>query len=394
MSSSRRGTSTAQPYQSSLEDQANVRAAFEAAINANLVRSISETVKERGAIRQESRDAERRPHPILVRLSDVQAEPVQWLWRGRIARGKLSLIVGDPGAGKSTLTLDIAARVSRGLEWPDGGSAPQGNVIILSTEDGLADTVVPRLEAVGADRSRITSLRRGWRAGIEQTISLTDLDILKDAIETEHPVLIIIDPLSAYMGETDTHREAAVRRVLEPVAALAERYGVAILALLHLNKSQAQQILYRASGSIAYVAAARFVLAVVAESDEDSSPRVYGWIKGNIGRRPPDLAYELIEVAPDVARVRWSTARPTKSIKSILQSVSSSEDERSERIEATEYLREVLGGDRLSAQEVIRGAREVGISERTLNRAKADLRVESNKMEGRWYWRLAAAESI
>lgn len=369
-------------------------AAYGAAIDARLTEDVAEYVSERRSILAESNEAKQRSHPILIRMSEVQPEPVQWLWPNRIARGKLSMLVGDPGVGKSTLTTDVTARVSCGTEWPDGGARPPANVILLSAEDGLADTTSPRLIGAGADLKRVTVLRRIRRAGVDYAVTLSDLSEIEMAMEIERPALVIIDPISAYMGPVDTHREAAVRQVLSPLAELAERQGVAVLGLLHLNKSEATKIANRVSGSIAYVAAARIVEAVVPESDEDGSRRVYGRIKGNIGRRPPDLAYTLVEASADVARVQWCADGPTKSIKSILQSFSTTEDERSERVDATDYLREVLGGGRSPSQEVIRGAREVGISERTLNRGKADLRIVSDRVDGRWYWRLPAEESI
>lgn len=302
--------------------------AYSVAFEAGLVDAVGTGVKERRDIQSEAREAARRARPLLVRMSDLQPEDISWIWQGRIARGKLSLIVGDPGTGKSTLTLDIAARMSRGAAWPDSGIAPVGNVILMSGEDGLSDTVAPRLRAAGADASRISSLQQCVRAGVERGISLaTDLDLIRHAVKEETAALVIIDPLSAYMGDVDTHKEAAVRRVLDPVAAMAEELSVGILWLLHLNKGAAQNLLYRTSGSIGYVAVARLVFGVVPESESEGARRVFGWIKGNIGRRVKDLAYQLEPVSDDIACVRWSSERPSQSLRAILQSAMVTEDE-------------------------------------------------------------------
>ena len=150
---------------------------------------------------------------VLIALSAVAPESVQFIWQDRIARGKLNLIVGDPGLGKSFITLDIAARVSQGAEWPDGGRAPTADVVLLCAEDGLADTVRPRLDALGADVNRIHALTAvRLRDGNERHFSLVeDLKHLEKAIERTSAAVLVIDPLTAYLGRTDSYKDSEVR---------------------------------------------------------------------------------------------------------------------------------------------------------------------------------------
>ena len=169
-------------------------------------------------------------------LADIKAEHIKWLWKNRIPEGKLSLIVGDPGIGKSFFTIFMAAHVTTGKPWP-GSFAPieVGKVLMLSAEDGLVDTVRPRADAAGADAKKIYVIE-GYKEGRLLNLS-RNLDKLEDALKEDRKIkLIVIDPLSAYLGRTDTHRDSEVRQTLAPLSFLAEKYGVAIIGILHLNK--------------------------------------------------------------------------------------------------------------------------------------------------------------
>src|SRR5918997_427133 len=181
--------------------------------------------------------------PVGKLLSEVEPEQVEWLWPGRLPLGKLAVLDGDPGLGKSALTLDLAARVSAGLELPDGG----------------------RCGPAGADNERIVALTMigvGTRA--ERLVSLTqDLDAIEAAIGRVGAALVVIDPLMAFLtGKTDSHKDQDIRRGLAPLAALAERKGAAVLLVRHLNKSAGGNALYRGGGSIGIIGAARAGLVV------------------------------------------------------------------------------------------------------------------------------------
>jgi len=231
---------------------------------------------------------------VLDCVADITSRPLTWVWPHRIPAGKLSLLVGDPGLGKSCLTLDLAARITRGAPWPDDcGRCEIGNIVLLSAEDDPEDTIKPRLEAAGADLGRIFILRSVIRAdGKEHAFELTeDLTKLRACI-TEETRLVIVDPLSAYMGGSiDSHRDTSVRAALAPLAQLAAVTHVAILSVSHLNKSGRAGI-YRIQGSIAFSAAARAVWSVNVDPD-DNSRRLFLMVKNNLAREGAGLRFKL-----------------------------------------------------------------------------------------------------
>jgi len=328
--------------------------------------------------------------PDLVCLADVTPETVSWLWPGRFPRGKLSLIIGDPGQGKSCLTMDMAARVSKVLEWPDGGQAPSGGVVLLTAEDGLADTIRPRLDAMGAAVARVVALRGVKRSG-EATPApfrlAEDLAHLETAIKSVGAVLVVVDPVSAYLGKADSYKDAEVRGVLAPLAALAERTGVTVVAVMHLTKDAQRKVLYRAQASIAFVAAARAVFAV-AEDPENPERRLFLPVKNNLGPKPPGLAFRLVP-AGDGARVEWDAGPVTVDADAALAGPEAAQ-ERGELEEAEDFLKDTLAAGPVAAKEVFRQARAAGIAPRTLNRAKQRLGVIAKKdgFKGGWIWSL------
>jgi hypothetical protein len=330
-------------------------------------------------------------HSGAVRLSDVAAEAVDWLWLGRLGRGKLTLIDGDPGLGKSLLTLDFSARLTMGATWPDGlPCAVSGSVLLMGAEDGLADTVRPRLDAAGADVHRVYALPTVGTAGSEHPPSIPD-DI--PAIEAElvatGAVLLVVDPLMAFLGgDVNSHRDQDVRRALAPLAAMADRLGVAVLVVRHLNKSSGGPAIYRGGGSIGLAGAARIVLAVGADP-EDESRRILAAVKANLTVAPPSLAYRLVEAAGAV-RIDWlGTSTITAGQ---LLAVPVNDEERSVLADACDFLRDRLGDAWVEASVVTKEAAQAGISSATLKRAKARLEVASERKgfgsEGRWFWTL------
>jgi hypothetical protein len=212
---------------------------------------------------------------VVRRASEVNPTPVKWLWQGRIAIGKTTLIGGDPGLGKSQLSIFVAATITRAGKWPcNEGSAPKRSVIILCAEDGLTDTIVPRLMAADADRSKvkvITAVQDSESAGRRIFNLSKDLDALERLInETGDAGVVIIDPVDAYIGAgVDSHKNAAVRAVLEPISELADRLGIAILAITHFSKQPGGKAMYRFIGSIAHVGTARIAFAVIADAENE-----------------------------------------------------------------------------------------------------------------------------
>ena len=315
-----------------------------------------------------------------------------WLWPGRIPLGKLSLLAGEPGVGKSTILLDGAARVTRGLQWPDGGMAPRGRAIILTAEDDLSDTVRPRLDGLGADVARIAALTMVRTPDGEQAFSLEKhLPALERAIGPETK-LVIIDPVLAYTGRADTHVSAEVRALLAPLAALAGRTRVAVVGIIHLNKRQGGAPLHRVLGAIDFVAAARSVL-LAAEDPDDPSRLHLAVVKCNLAAPARTLAYRFAD-----GRLTWDG--PSSRTATQLLAVPVGEEERQALADAGAFLLQLLGPAPIKAGDVLNEAREAGISERTLRRAKQALRVQSrhrgeqgHQGGGEWVWELPETDA-
>jgi len=327
------------------------------------------------------------PQPVGKLLSEVEPERVEWLWPGRLSLGKLAVLDGDPGLGKSAVTLDLAARVSAGLELPDGERCEPAGVVLLSAEDGLADTIRPRLDATGADTGRIVGLSpmvEGSSSG--QPISIPrDLNIIERAIGRVGASLVIVDPLMAFLsGGTDSHKDQDVRRVLTPLAALAERTRAAVLIVRHLNKSAGGNALYRGGGSIGIIGAARSGL-VIAPDPEDADRRILAANKHNLSRAAPSLVFRVGTAPNGAARVVWG-GTSSLSAGDILREPADPE-QRSLLSEAEEFLLKELKDGPVAAELVKKDARAAGVSERTLKRAKRVLGVGSDKeSDGSWSW--------
>ncbi|HRQ74250.1 MAG TPA: AAA family ATPase [Phycisphaerales bacterium] len=337
--------------------------------------------------------------PVVVRLSDVKPEPVAWLWPGRFALGKLTLIAGDPGLGKSFLTLDMASRVSTGAGWPDrrGESFTPGGVVLLSAEDAIADTIRPRLDAAGADVSRIVALEAIRSVGDNGRESARTFDLSRDLPALEAAIrsvegcrLVVIDPVTAYLGGTDSHKNSDIRGLLAPLAELAARHRVAVVAVTHLNKSGGGSAIYRTMGSLAFVAAARAAWAVVADKAEPGR-RLLLPIKNNLSANRGGLAYSFVDSpGHDQPQLAWEEGAVTLSADDALAVERGGE--RSVVDDAADWLREQLADGPRRMRDVEGDAREAGYSVAALRRAKAALHVASRKpvFGGPWEWALPA----
>lgn len=324
-------------------------------------------------------EAEQPRRVVARRVADIRREPLRWLWPGRIPQGKPTLLVGDPGVSKSLLSSGVAATVSRGGHWPirGEGKAPLGDVILISAEDDAADTIRPRLEAAGADLSRVHILdcieeatehgeqvKRPWNLA-----DLPELERLLDRLPGCR--LIVIDPISAYLAGTDSHNNADVRTRLAPVADLAARRHIAVLVVSHLNKSQGPAM-YRTTGSLAFVAAARAVYAVVRDKD-DSGRRLMVPIKANLAPDSTGVAYRIGADDTGTPRLEWEPEPVAVTAEEALAALATSDDgERTERQDAAEWLRSLLQEGPKRIKEIMAEARG-SFSERTLQRARCDI---------------------
>jgi putative DNA primase/helicase len=297
----------------------------------------------------------------------------------------------------------VAATISRGGKWPcDEGYAPlSGNVIIFNAEDGADDTIVPRLIAAGADIERIhivsAVLLQDGKG--RRTFNLqADLALLEKKIrEIGDVALVIIDPISSYMGKTDSHKNSEVRGALEPLSEMAERLNVAVLSITHFSKAGSgttNKALHRFIGSIAFVGAPRAAFAVIEDADNEGR-MLFLHAKNNMARKPQGLAYRLLQtiIGDNIVAsyVHWEDTPVTISADQALGAAESA-GSRTTKEEATDFLRDILGQGEVPAEEVQQAARRAGITPKPLRSAREALKVKSRR-EGFgpgavWYWSL------
>jgi len=338
------------------------------------------------------------PQPVLRMLSTITARRVVWLWQWWIPAATLTVLDGDPVLGKSTLTLDLAARVTRGWSMPPEPMTVTGrprDVLLLSAEDDPECTVRPRFDAAGGDACRL-HLFEGIITRDEERppILPADLNLIRDRVAELDVGLIVVDPLAAYLGsQYDPHKDADIRRCLHQLARLAKHTGAALLLLRHLNKLAAGPALYRGGGSIGIIAAARAAL-IVGRDPHDETIRVLAMNKSNLGPRPASLAFVLRAVeGTDVAGIDWQGETALEPHE-ILWHPSGKGRPPEELDRAKQFLLEFLAQGAKPQGEVIAQAEQRGIKERTLRRAKADMGVVSRKsgLVGIWLWNLASTE--
>ena len=336
---------------------------------------------------------------ISFRASDLQPEKLVWVWPGRIPEGKLVLLGGPPGLGKSQVTAFMSAIVSTGGHWPCGeGSTLPGDVIFMSAEDGIQDTIVPRLMAAGADLARVHIVAAATKPDGtgRKTFSLkTDVDLLEEkANEIGGVRLIIVDPISAYMGGSDGNGNVETREVLEPLADMANRLKIAVVAVTHLNKGGAggnQSALNRFAGSIAFVAAARAAFAVI-EDPEDDGRRLLLQAKNNLGPKCEGLAFRMEQrlIADGIvsSNVMFEGEHVSQSVDEALMASESrgGRDEHSGgKDDVIEFLTDILAGGPVDVLEVERQARVAGLlgedkplrHSKAFRSARADLNVKA-----------------
>lgn len=358
----------------------------------------AERKNERGkCLGQSSQTPAAEPAPVLTCLADVEPRAVSWLWPGRIPLGRITLLVGRPGEGKSFVTIDAAARVTTGTPWPDGSSCPQGSVILISAEDDPADTIRPRLDAHYADARRVhllSAVRRGDGEGqYERMITLSDLVAIEAAlVKLPDCKLIVVDPIGSFLGGgTDAHRDNEVRGVLAPIAMLAEKYGPAVLVVAHRRKSAGSIADDLALGSRAFTGIARAVWHLTRDN-EQKARRLLLPGKNHLAREGDGLAFSIIG---EPARISWEREPVAMSADDALAAESQAREQKpgpdaEAHDAAVAWLRAALaGGPRLTTELLDEWKNGQGGSERTLKRAKHSLGVEADRVEvpGPWSWR-------
>jgi len=326
----------------------------------------------------------KKPVIPLISLDQVKPEQVQWLWPGRIPLGKITILQGDPGLGKSTLALDIASRISRNLPMPDDSVSAltePAAVFLMSAEDGLADTIRPRLDAVDADQQRISVPKD------QHFLVPRDADRIRDSVHQTNAKLVILDPLAAFLdGSINSWNNQHVRRALAPLAQVAEQTGAAILVLDHLNKRSGIAAIQRGSGSIAFNAAARCVL-LACKHPQEPETFVLASVKSNLGLPSTSLSYRTVEADNKAVKLEWRGECPYSADDLVTAAFEPTNGKKLRN--AMDFLRERLSSCSALSNVVEAEAQERGISARTLARAKKELGVQSQPIGKQGQWALS-----
>jgi putative DNA primase/helicase len=335
----------------------------------------------------------------LICASSLNPEPVSWLWQWWLARGKMHIVGGQPGAGKTTLAMLMTSIVTRGGRWPDGSLSPSGTVVIWSGEDDPADTLVPRLIAMRADMEKVHFVGGVMEGGERRPFDpAKDIPALAQAIgNLGNVALIIVDPVvSAVAG--DSHKNTETRRSLQPLVDLAASVGSALLGITHFTKGTAgREPVERITGSLAFAALARIVMiaAKEAEGEGDAPPRRFlARAKSNIGPDDGGFAYDLQQVPmPGDDSIVASIATFGEAIEGTARAmlaVAESEpcEDRDALSEAESFLQEQLTGGPVPTNTLKAAAGAHAISWRTIERAKKSLGVEASQKERKWFWKL------
>ena len=310
----------------------------------------------------------------LINMADVQSKEVEWLWYPYIPYGKITIVQGDPGEGKTTFILQLAAHLSKGERLPFEETEREAIQIIYQTaEDGLEDTIKPRLEKAGADCSKILVIDE-----TESELSMSD-ERLEQAIQETGAKLIILDPIQAYLGaEIDMHRANEIRPVLKRLGMMAEKYCCAIVVIGHMNKSSGSKSTYRGLGSIDFQATARSVL-VVGRIKDKKTVRVIAHDKSSLAPEGESLAFELNEKEGVIWLGHYDI-----SVEELLSGVN-----KESKLKRAEILLEDMLSDGEKPQgEILDRAKSLDISKRVLDQAKKNLGVKSEKRSDKWYWRM------
>jgi putative DNA primase/helicase len=335
---------------------------------------------------------------VIIPASEIEPEPVRWVWPEIIARGKVTGLVGYPGLGKSQVAMDVAATVSKGRPWPGGvANDAAGDVIILSAEDDAADTGVPRLIAAEADLTRVHFVKAVEDGGSERRFNLAlDLDRLEKEIDLHQVSLVVIDPASAYLTRVDRNHAGDVRMLLDHLGAFAARHDLGVLAISHINKTSGARAITRIMGSQEWANAPRAVFLVTEDAGTDR--RLFLPLKNNLG---PDRIGHSFEIEDKVvgdgirtSAVAWGSEPVTISADEALAAAA----KRRGTSGAVEFLEEVLAEGPMDQAEVVRLGKEAGFTAKNLRTARENLGVKPRKEgfgpNGKWVWVPAGGATV
>lgn len=336
------------------------------------------------------------PLPVvqITCAADIKPEPIRWLWDGWLARGKFHIFAGQAGTGKTTIAIKIGATISKGGHFPDGTLAPVGNVLVWSGEDSAKDTLVPRLLAAGADMKRVHIIGDVQHGDSVRSFDpATDIRAMFDAATLIGDIsLLIVDPVvNAVAG--DSHKNTEVRRALQPLVELGEKFDCAVLGISHFSKGTGgKDPMERVTGSLAFAALARVVLATGKINNGGTAKRIFCRAKSNIGEDHGGFEYDLHQKEIEgYAGVISSYSVWGKAVEgTATELLTQSEPDDGECASAESFLREILADGAMPQKDIERECRDAGFSVATLRRAKKRLRITSKKdgMKAPWFWRL------
>ena len=338
---------------------------------------------------------------ISRKMSEVEREALVWLWPGVLPAGTLILLEGDPGIGKSLLTLDLIARMTTGRRFPFEGRGAvhtPADALLISYEDHPAQTISPRLEAAGADLTRV-HLLEGTRKGQEEslfTLGADQIPLLEEKIIETKARIVVIDPLAAALPlKIDSHKDAQVRSTLSPLTKLAQRTGATILAIRHLTKDETKtNPSYRGGGSIGFTGAARAVF-LVGRTPNNPDQLVMAPVKFNLGAEPPSLSFQIQIDGAGRPYLYWLGMSEYSAGDLLGPAPDRKSGGGAKFHEARMFLKKFLRDGPVQEKLIEKAATELGLSSTTLKRAKADLGILSTKTGGRgydWNWRLPSEE--
>lgn len=354
------------------------------------------------------REHERAAQPQVRMLcaADIEPERIDWIWLGHLAAGKMHIIAGQPGTGKTTIALALAATVTAEGRWPDGGRYTSGgSVVIWSGEDDIKDTLVPRLIAAGADLRRVHFVHDVLcEDGARAFDPAKDTDGLAAAVDQVGDVrMIIIDPIVSAVGG-DSHKNGEVRRALQPLVDMSIASRAALVGITHFTKSTGgKDPIERITGSIAFGALARMVFAAAKQDDSDgNTSRIFCRAKSSIGPDGGGYEYDLRETAlhshPDIttSAVLWARAVEGSARDLLAAAEHDTDDSGGSRRDAERFLRDLLSEQPMPARAVMSEAADAGWSQSAIRRAQKTLGVQAVREgglggKGRWVWRLPAS---
>ncbi len=332
----------------------------------------------------------------LTCLADVTAQPIDWLWHGKLARGMVSMFAGNPGEGKSTLTMDICGRLTTGRTFHgDDTINPPCSVILMGGEDNLADTVRPRLDAAGADLSKVIALEglevRQDNGEIDVApITMEAVNVIRDAlVRKPDAACVIIDPVGEFLGSGDGNSDPEMRKVIAGIRGLAKKYDVAILLVGHLNKKQGAPAAQRIMGSAAFVGASRAVW-LIGRDREGGGRVVMARIKGNNASEPVSVAFTLQGHTNGMACVSWLPGEVNVTADQLCGAEGAGgEDDAADKAgadrlaEAMAFLRVELADGPAAVIKVEAAAKGAGVTPGTLRRAREKMGIKPHKEGGR-----------